>query len=169
MIIGDVLCIIPQVAFQRGLGAVMEVSSVYDDETLTWGDVWKFETRVGYSAIMMFAVGSAEWFYLYQLTTKREAKTKLSDEEFSNVITTPGDIDYDTDIVAERTRSLESDDGINARDLVKAFRIKPSRDSKSKVPILKRSVKGVSFGIRKNEIFALLGPNGKSCMVTVNS
>jgi hypothetical protein len=167
MIIGDFLSIIPQVAFQRGLGAVMEVSSVYDDETLTWGDVWKVESRVGFSAIMMFAVGSAEWLYLYQLTTKREAKTKLSDEEVTNV-GTPGDIDYDTDIVAERTRSLASDDGINARDLVKVFRIKPSRDSKAKVPILKRSVKGVSFGIRKNEIFALLGPNGKSCMVTVN-
>ena len=53
------------------------------------------------------------------------------------------------------------DEGINARELVKVFRVKPEKGAKSKEPFLKRSVKGISLGIRKNEIFALLGPNGE--------
>jgi hypothetical protein len=64
MIIDDVLSIITQFFFQRALGAIIEVSYVYDGETLTWGDDWKFKNRVGFfSAIMMLAVRSAEWLY----------------------------------------------------------------------------------------------------------
>lgn len=160
LIIGDVLCIIPQVAFQRGLGAVIEISSQNNDPKLSWDDVWKFETRVWFAIIMMTAMGTIEWMYLYRLTTTREAKTKLSPDEISKV-GTPVDISANPDIVAERERSQRDDEGINARDLVKVFRIKPGKDSKSKEPILKQAVKGVSYGVRKNEIFALLGPNGK--------
>jgi hypothetical protein len=35
LIVGDVLCVVPMVAFQRGLGAVMEITTEYKDETLT--------------------------------------------------------------------------------------------------------------------------------------
>lgn len=168
LIIGDVLCIIPQVAFQRGLGAVIEISSRYDDPTLSWGAVWAFETRVWFTMLMMFIVGTFEWVYLYQLTTTREPKTKLSAEEIPKV-GTPVDISGNTDILQERDRSNADDEGINARELVKVFRIKPSKDSKSKEPILKRAVKGVSYGVRKNEIFALLGPNGKCCAAAMAS
>lgn len=160
LIIGDVLCIIPQVAFQRGLGAVIEISSRYDDANLSWNDVWQFETRVWFSIFMMFVVGTLEWVYLYKLTTTREPKTELSEEETQSV-GAPVDISDNCDIIAERDRSQADDEGINARDLVKVFRVKPSKDSKSKEATLKRSVKGVSYGVRKNEIFALLGPNGK--------
>jgi hypothetical protein len=167
LIVGDVLCIIPQVAFQRGLGAVIEVSSIYDDANLGWGDVWKFETRVWFSILMMLVMGTAEWVYLYKLTTTREPKTKLSPEETESA-GAPVDITDNSDVVAERERSRADDEGINARDLVKVFRTKPSKDSKSKESILKRSVKGVSYGVRKNEIFALLGPNGKLPMMALS-
>lgn len=162
LIIGDIISIIPQVAFQRGLGAVIEISSVKDDPTLSWGDVWKFETRVWFTILLMTIVGTFEWVYLYRLTTTREPKTKLSADEIPKV-GTPVDTSSNPDIVAECNRSKADDEGINARELVKVFRIKPSKESKSKEPILKRAVKGVSYGVRKNEIFALLGPNGKSC------
>jgi hypothetical protein len=166
LIVGDVLCIIPQVAFQRGLGAVMEVSSIYDDANLDWGDVWKFETRVWFSIMMMLIMGTVEWVYLYKLTTTREPKTKLSPEEAESA-GTPIDITDNIDVVSERERSRADNEGINARDLVKVFRTKPSKDSKSKQSVLKRSVKGVSYGVRKNEIFALLGPNGELPMMAL--
>lgn len=57
------------------------------------------------------------------------------------------------------------DEGINARDLVKVFQVK---NSKTKQKLLKQAVKGVSFGVRKNEIFALLGPNGAGKTVTMS-
>ena len=159
LVIGDILCIIPQVAFQRGIGAIIEVSTQYQDDNLSWDDVWSFESRVWFTILMMFMIGTLEWAYLRSLTTGREVNTKLSAEEEKKV-GTPVDVSHDHYILRERERSLIDEDGINARDLVKVFRIPPSKDSKVKTPIMKQSVKGVSFGIRKNEIFALLGPNG---------
>ena len=167
LIVGDVLCIIPQVAFQRGLGAVIEISSIYDDANLGWDQVWAFETRVWFTILMMFIVGTMEWIYLYKLCTTREPKTKLSEDETVSVCTSV-DISTDADIVAERERSRADEEGINARDLVKVFRIKKAKGTKSKEPILKRAVKGISYGVRKNEIFALLGPNGAGKTVTMN-
>jgi hypothetical protein len=156
LIVGDVLCIIPQVAFQRGLGAVIAISSVYDDPNLSWGDVWQFQTRVWFSIVMMLVIGTFEWVYLRVLTTTREPRTTLSEEEACD-FATPVDVSTDPDLSEERERSRVDDDGINARDLVKVFRFKPTKDSVSREPMIKRAVKGVSYGVRKNEIFALLG------------
>ena len=74
LIIGDVLCIIPQMAFQRGLGAVMEISTKYDDESLSWADVWEFETRVWFPILMMFFIGSLEWLLLASVSVTRMSR-----------------------------------------------------------------------------------------------
>lgn len=106
---------------------------------------------------MMVVVGMIEWWYLIRLTTRRETKTALPKGETSD-LTAPTDVSHDPLINRERERSQANNEGINARDLVKVFSVK---DRKQKKAILKKAVKGVSFGIRKNEIFALLGPNGE--------
>ena len=50
----------------------------------------------------------------------------------------------------EKERSLTDNSGINARDLVKVFKIKPDKKSNTdKKYLVKRAVKGVSYGIRK--------------------
>ena len=57
------------------------------------------------------------------------------------------DVSNDPDIFAEKEWSLADDEGINTRELVKDFCVKASKESKSKEPILKRAVKGVSYGM----------------------
>ena len=172
LIIGDILCLVPQVAFQRGLGAVIEVSTKFDDPDLTWADVWSWKSRVWLTILMMFAIGSLEWMYLFKLTTTRPATTRLAQNDPENA-TEPVDVSSNPEMEEEHKKSLEDDEGINARELVKVFRVPPpDKDSKAhksskKDTVLKRSVKGVSFGIRKNEIFALLGPNGAGKSVTM--
>ena len=64
----------------------------------------------------MFFVGSIEWWYLFRLTTSREPKTKIAENEVD--LTKPVAVDHDNLIARERDRSREDDDGINARDLV---------------------------------------------------
>lgn len=157
-IISDVLCILPPFAFQRGLGSIIAISPEYSDPDLTWGDVWSWESRVWYTLLIMFVIGSMEWIYLYVLTTSRPPKTKLGKDE--QEAATPIDVSDKEDVEEERERSLVDDSGINAREMVKVFRIKPERGVKSKKGILKEAVKGVSFGVKKNEIYAMLGPNG---------
>jgi ABC-type multidrug transport system ATPase subunit len=151
------LSVVPQIAFQRGIGAILGISTESDDPDLEWSEVWAFQTRVWYSILVMTIVGIAEWWYLFRLTTAREAKTKLDGEnrEMSNPIS----VQHDPLIARERDRSLADDDGINARSLVKVFEVRDGKRKKEKK--LKKAVKGISFGVRKNEIFALLGPNGR--------
>lgn len=166
LIVGDILCLVPQVAFQRGLGAVLTISSDFQDPDLTWGDVWAFDQRVWFTILIMCVVGTAEWYYLYMLTTTRESKTKLSKEDNVEEVTKPVDVSHDPAIAEERERSFKDSRGINARDLVKVFKVQD--DSEKKNASIKQSVKGMSFGIRQNEILALLGPNGagKSCTMS---
>lgn len=174
LIIGDILCLIPQVAFQRGLGAIIEVSTKFNDPDLGWGEVWSWKSRVWFTALVMFVMGTLEWTYLYYLTTTRPAPTpiKENDPEDANV---PIDASSNPETQEERKKSLAGDDGIRGRDLVKLFRVpppvkEPTRSGSN--TILKRAVKGVSFGVQKNEIFALLGPNGAgktTCMALLAS
>lgn len=159
LIISDVLCILPPFAFQRGLGSIIGISPEYSDPDLTWGEVWSWQSRVWYCLLLMLVIGSIEWVYLYILTTSRPAKTKLSKDEILDDAT-PVDVSDKEDVNEERERSLVDDSGINARDLVKLFRIKPQRFDKRKGDILKKAVKGVSFGVKKNAIYVMLGPNG---------
>ena len=105
---------------------------------------------------MLYVIGVVEWWYLIRLTTCRDPKTKVAEDESDVLI--PVDVSHDPLLHRERERSLADNDGINARDLVKVFNIK---NEKIKKTVTKAAVKGVSFGVRKNEIFALLGPNGK--------
>ena len=162
--VGDVLCIIPPVAFQRGIGAVIEVSTDFDDPDLAWNHVWSWENRVWFATLVMFCVGSFEWIYLYRLSTLRPATTPLKEEEQS--FARPVDSTSNFGVDAEKDRSRVDDDGVNARDLVKVFRTTPPGNQERRTirrrqsPILKKAVKGVSFGIKKGEIFAALGPNG---------
>mmetsp|Transcript_39650 Transcript_39650/g.83371 ORF Transcript_39650/g.83371 Transcript_39650/m.83371 type:complete len:1629 (+) Transcript_39650:114-5000(+) len=172
LIIGDVLCIIPFFAFQRGLGGVIRVSTEFNDNDLTWGDVWAFETRIWYTIFLMFIVGSLEWLYLHKLTTRREPKTALTKEELHE-LGKPIDISYSPDMKDEHERSLIDNEGINAREIVKVFAIdQKSKDrgwKKKTERVIKQAVKGVSFGIRKNEIYTLLGPNGAGKSTVMNT
>lgn len=165
LVIGDILCIVPQVAFQRGLGAILEISDEKNDDSLSWGDVYAFEQRIWFTVLIMLVVGTLEWYYLYKLTTAREAKTEIPKSQEKELIS-PKDVNQDTDISGERDRSLVDAMGINARDLVKVFHVK---DQKDKGNVFKKAVKGVSFGVRKNEIFALLGPNGAGKSTTMSA
>lgn len=166
LIIGDVLCIIPFFAFQRGLGGVILISTEFNDSNLSWRNVWQFGTRIWYTILVMIVVGSLEWFVLYRLTSAREPKTKLTIDE-STEFGTPQYADHNPDIEEERDRSRINDEGINTRDIVKAFIIEKKTKGggglgrrRKKERVIKPAVKGVSFGVRKNEIYALLGPNG---------
>lgn len=156
LVVGDILTIIPPVAFQRGIGSILEVSSIAEDPSLSWADVWNFKTRVWLPSLVMFIVGSLEWYYLVRLTALRRPSTKLKDGEKSAPSSNPCSFGVE----AERSRSLENDLGINARDLIKLFRVTPKNGSESRIPYLKEAVKGVSFGVKHNTILALVGPNG---------
>jgi len=160
-IIGDFLSIWPLFAFQYGISKLLNSSGG------SWSNVWGADNRIWLQMILMLIVGTIEWLYLRRICTIREPKTKLSEEEIAQYAT-PVDVSGDADVNAEREKSLIDDDGINARDLVKVFRIKPTKDAKNRDPIIKQSVKGISYGIKKNEIFALLGPNGAGKTVTMN-
>jgi hypothetical protein len=156
LVVGDILTIIPPVAFQRGIGAILEVSSIAEDPSLSWVEVWNFNNRVWMPCLVMLIVGSLEWYYLFRLTARRRPPTKLIDRETC----APSSDLSNFGVEAERTRSLENDLGINARDLVKLFRVTPKDGSDSRMPYIKEAVKGVSFGVKHNTILALVGPNG---------
>jgi len=114
----------------------------------------------------MVFIGTLEWFYLHHLTKTRPAQTSISEAEHAAI--RPVDPTLKFGVAEERERSQAGDDGINARDLVKLFRIKPPKDApRGTNPILKSAVKGVSFGIKRGEILAALGPNGAGKSVTM--
>jgi hypothetical protein len=159
LIIGDVLSLSPQIAFQRAIGAVIGISTDYNDPALTWNEVWSFDTRILFCIVMMVLVGIFEWWYLIRLATRRDTKTRLCGAEKERAI--PVSVEHDPLILKEQERSRSDDEGINAREIVKVFEVKGGKRRKERK--LKSAIKGISFGVRKNEIFALLGPNGKSC------
>lgn len=159
LIVGDVLCIIPFFAFQYGMGGIIRVSSEFDDLHLTWEMVWSFEYRVWFSILMMFMIGGVEWVYLFHLTNQRDGQSLLVGQEAT--LTKPVEVGQNPDINEERMRSLVDNEGIKARDLVKVFVSRNKRkNNNSKERLIKQAVKGISFGIDKNEVYALLGPNG---------
>jgi ABC-type glutathione transport system ATPase component len=111
----------------------------------------------------MIVVGSMEWLFLYRLTSRREPKTQLTGDEVAE-FGTPCDISHNPDVVEERERSRKDNEGINARDIVKTFAIEKKTIGgegvgwgTKKERVVKSAVKGVSFGVRENEIYALLG------------
>jgi len=169
LIVGDLLCVIPPVAFQRAIGAIIAISVESEDPDLTWGEVWSWDSRVWFAILVMLFIGTLEWLYLYRLGTMRPGVTPLKDAE--KLAAQPVDSTSNFGVAAEKDRSQVEGDGINARELVKLFRVEPPKDAKQrtrrKSPILKSAVKGVSFGIRKGEIFAALGPNGSGKSVTM--
>ena len=117
--------------------------------------------------VIMLVVGIVEYWYLNRLVAARPGLTALTNEEISQVA--PLDASVDPDLAEERTRSLAETDGIRSRDLVKVFKVDMGKDdTNQRKQMLKRAVKGVSFGIKKNEVYVLLGPNGKS-LPTLNS
>jgi len=167
LIVGDVLCIIPFFAFQYGMGGIIRLSSEFDDPHLTWEMVWSFESRVWFSILMMFIVGVFEWGYLFHLTNQRDGKSVLVGQE--DKFTKPVEVGENSDIDEERKRSLVDNEGIKARDLVKVFVTRSKKKSNdTKERLIKQAVKGISFGIDKNEIYALLGPNGSGKSTTMN-
>ena len=165
LIVGDFICLIPPVAFQRALGAVIDVSTKFDDPDLSWNDVWKFETRVVLAISMMIFIGTLEWAYLYRLASMPPQTTTLpaGQEELAQPCPTE-----DGDVEEERGRSQASDTGIRIRDIVKVFEVPARPGATDQTPVIKRAVKGVSYGVAKNEVYALLGPNGAGKSVTMN-
>lgn len=160
LIAGDVLSIFPYFAFQRGLAGVIASSAEFHDPTLSWSNVWSFDSRIWYCILLMTVAGLMEWYYLYRLAHQREPKTELSEDE-TREHCQPVDVSNNVDLFAEVERSVADDEGINARELVKTFIIhKKIKDVRKKQRVIKQAVKGVSLGIRQNELYALLGPNG---------
>jgi ABC-type multidrug transport system ATPase subunit len=152
------------------LPAVIEISTKFDDPALSWGVVWSWENRVWFSIAMMVGIGSFEWLYLFRLTTSKPPTTKLRVDDPDDAFV-PLKTSTNPELEEERKKSVENDAGINAREIVKVFLVPPP-DRKSKARkkdnhILKRAVKGISFGIRKNEIFAIVGPTGAGKSVTM--
>jgi hypothetical protein len=155
LVVGDILTILPPVAFQRGIGSILELSPIAEDPNLSWEVVWSFENRVWLPSLVMFIIGSLEWYYLIRLTSLRPSSTKLSGRETCAPSSNPCNFGVEE----ERKRSL-NDLGINARDLVKLFRVTPDKGSDGRIPYIKEAVKGVSFGVKHTEILAIVGPNG---------
>lgn len=135
------------------------MSPEFDDPHLTWEMVWSFDSRVWFSILMMFMVGAVEWGFLFHLTNQRDGQSVLVGQETK--FAKPVEVGENSDINEERMRSLVDNEGIKARDLVKCFvRRNENKSNNSKERLIKQAVKGISFGIGKNEIYALLGPNG---------
>ena len=156
LLVGDILCILPTFAFQRGLGAVIYISPKYRDEDLSWSDVWSWQARVWFAILMMLVVGALEWFVLYRRTVRRARPTKLLAEDANAAV--PVDISANEEVEEERRRSLANSTGIRAQELVKTFYAAPPKQRGKKR--LKKAVAGISFGVEPGEIFAVVGPNG---------
>jgi hypothetical protein len=60
---------------------VILVSTEFNDTDLSWREVWAFDTRIWYTILVMIAIGSLEWLFLYRLTSRREPKTKLTGDD----------------------------------------------------------------------------------------
>lgn len=156
LLVGDILCILPTFAFQRGLGAVIYISPKYADENLSWGEVWSWQARIWFAILMMFVVGALEWLVLYRRTVRRPRATKLAAEDAHAAA--PVDTSTNEEVEEERKRSEDSNSGIRARELVKTFYAAPLKRRGKKR--LKKAVAGVSFGVAPGQIFAVVGPNG---------
>lgn len=161
-IVADVLTLFPPFALQLALGRIVLVSDEWQDPNLSWATVYSWENRISYSLMIMFAVGTLEWSAMYCIAKRRPATTKLEKYHDAKALQ-PADISTDADIAEEHQRAFAGDTGIKSREVVKAFKVEPSKEAQregSKEKILKQAVKGVSFGVEKDEIYALLGPNG---------
>lgn len=149
-----------------GIGSIIAISTEANDPDLSWGEVFSWENRVWFATLIMVFIGTIEWYYLHRLAKRPPAQTNLGDDEHS--ASRPVDPTIKFGVAEERERSRVDDGGINARDLVKLFRINPPKDApRGAKPLLKSAVKGVSFGIKRGEIFAALGPNGAGKSVTM--
>jgi hypothetical protein len=60
LVVGDLMTIIPPVAFQKGIGSILEVSAIAEDPSLSWVEVWSFKNRVWLPILVMFIVGTLE-------------------------------------------------------------------------------------------------------------
>jgi ABC-type glutathione transport system ATPase component len=148
------------------MGAIIEVSTVSDDPDLSWAQVWSWDSRVWFASLAMCCIGTLEWFYLHHLSNSRPPPTQLREDEYPAKQRLSSTLNFG--VSEERKRSRVDDNGINARDLVKLFRINPSKETRQDAQTsLKAAVKGVSFGIKRGEIVAVLGPNGAGKSVTM--
>ncbi|KNC47320.1 ATP-binding Cassette superfamily [Thecamonas trahens ATCC 50062] len=102
------------------------------------------------------------WFFFLQPSYWRTHRVAHSDEERSMSVSSVSDLaasDEDSDVAAERmamvSASAFDDNAIILRSLRKRF---GSFDA----------VRGVSFGVRRNEVLALLGPSGAGKTTVVN-
>jgi hypothetical protein len=95
--------------------------------------------------------------YLYRLKTQRPGCADIEADEEHAILPL---LSNDPDIAEKKERSIAEGSGINSRALVNPMEI---REDGEKKRLLKKAVKGISFGIKKNEIYVLhvLGPNDK--------
>lgn len=88
------------------------VSTEFNDTDLSWREVWAFDTRIWYTILVMIAIGSLEWLFLYRLSSRREPKTKLTGDEVTE-FGSPCDISHNPDIIEERERSRKDNEGMH--------------------------------------------------------
>mmetsp|Transcript_1567 Transcript_1567/g.2417 ORF Transcript_1567/g.2417 Transcript_1567/m.2417 type:complete len:1653 (-) Transcript_1567:77-5035(-) len=181
-LVGDILTILPPMAFQRALQTNLAFSTFfgYDDPRLTWSMIWSWESRVWYCILMMFVTGTLAWFVVFMQSFREQNKKAEQDAEAL--------MPTDPDVLKEREYSFASGDGANAKDLVKSFKVLPTsayykfwrffdmvywlrrlfgNDPLRKYYGKKEACKGISIGVKTNELYVLLGPNGAGKSTTM--
>lgn len=160
LIVGDIMCLLPPVAFQRGLGAIVGISMDYNDPELTWSTTWNWENRLWMTILLMLVVGTVEWVYLYRISRERPPLVSFDDDSEKASLLKGGSTDR-FGVEAETQSSLSNETVINVRNIFKLFKSNAPNDAiDDKKTLTNRAVKGVSFGVKKNEIYCVLGPNG---------
>ncbi|GBG28493.1 ABC transporter ATP-binding protein [Hondaea fermentalgiana] len=185
--VGDIISFLPGFSFQRGLSELFAISPKFNDPALTWADTWGWSARISYSIVLLFASGCFYWIMVYLQVRHASYLAVPGNAE--------GEIPADEDVARERELAMDGvaagDKMLRVQDIVKNFRIAPDSMSyrfrfldlgywfqrlftcgadpfESKYKI-NHAVKGLSFSVRPNEIFALLGPNGSGKSVTASS
>jgi len=148
----DIICVIPPIAFQVGLNRILTPSREFSDPDLTWATIWSWENGLSYCIVIIIAVGIMEWGVL--IYASRESVSN----QFPDVSPVEPTAE---DVIQERLHSLECTEGISIQDWVKRFK----HPSKKKESV--RGVNGISIGVKPNDIYALLGPNGSGKTTTM--
>lgn len=186
-IMGDIMSILPPFSFQRGLSALFGISNNYNDSSISWYSTWNFDARVSYSIVLMIVMGIVLWIIVF-LQVRHSSHIAVPGHQ-------QGVEPEDDDVCRERNCVLDGvtsgDQTLRVKDIVKTFLMPPdtieykvrfftlqywikrlfNAGADPYLHLCKRNeaVKGLSFSVPPNSIFALLGPNGSGKSVTASS